>query len=130
MSYQKNEVTDVTVPVATEPVVATIVVPVGRGSVVLAIKNTGSYAFDSFELEAQVVEDGDWVVVASASANFTTEVWPLVETLVDPYTLASAAVSLLQVDVRGINALRVSASANTTATTISVWSNFSGALER
>ncbi len=130
MSYQKTIVIDVTVPVATEPVVATIQVPVSRGFVVLEIKNTGSYAFDLFELEVQAVEGGAWAVTNTASADFTTPITPLVWARGDPYSLAAGASSLLKIDVNGLNAVRVSASANTTATTVSVWSNFSGALER
>ena len=130
MSYQKNEVTDVTVPVATEPVVATIVVPVSRGVLVLEIKNTGSYAFDTFQLEIQAVVDGAWIVTNTASADFTTPLTPLVWARDDPYTLAAGASSLLKINVDGLAGVRVSASANATATTVSVWSNFAGALER
>ena len=130
MSYQKTEVTDVVVPVSTEPVVATIVVPVSRGALVLEIKNTGSYAFDTFELEIQAGVGGAWAVTNTASADFTTPILPLVWARGDPYSLAAGASSLLKINVDGIAGVRVSASANTTATTVSVWSNFGGALER
>ena len=130
MGYQKNEVTNAAVAVATEDVIATIAVSVSRGSVVLAIKNTGDHAFDSFQVEVQVVEGGDWYVVATAAGEYTTLVLPLVYCRTTPYTLAASAVSLIQIDVRGLNGIRLSASANTTATTASVWSNFSGVVER
>lgn len=117
MSWFRNEVTDVAIAVsATETTLAEIDVDDGIEAMAIAVKNTGAAAFDAFSVWVSV-NGVDYVEVDAATPDD-----PVNWVVTDLATLAAAAVSTFQLDVRGIAKVKLTASANAVATTASAWS--------
>jgi ABC-type uncharacterized transport system ATPase subunit len=125
MSYAKIQATDVSIAVDGTTLIKEINLDVGDGELALTVTNTGAAAFDAFDIQVQVATGGPWVSIGNAAGDFTTPVLPLICVRGAPVTLAAAAVFFCQIDTKGINAVRVYASANTAVTTASMWSNLS-----
>lgn len=68
-------------------------------------------AFDAFAVAAQVAGSPNFVTIASIAGDFSTPVSPMVRAVGTPVTLAAGATALLVLDVRGISAVRIQASA-------------------
>ncbi len=126
--YAKIEAIDAVVAVAGTTLIADMAMDVADGVLALSVANTGTAAFDAFNIQVQTVPGGPWHTIANDAAGFAsaTLVTPLLSGNGAPVTLAAAATFFCQIDVRGIHGVRVYASANTVATTASVWSNLSG----
>lgn len=125
MGYARKDATDIVVAVTGNTIVGTFVVDIPDGLMMIAVENTGAAALDTFVAEIQAVNGGPWATIDVATPNA-----PCDYVSVALATLAAAGVSTFRIGVSGVYAVRLSASANTNPTTLSIWSNQSGAPER
>jgi hypothetical protein len=119
--YAKTEAIDAVVPAGAATVITTITTDMADGDLVIAVTNTGAVALDAFTCEVQPVAGGPWVTI-----DVATPAQPCAWVTTALATLAAAASSAFSVNANGIHAVRISASGNGGATTMSVWSSLGG----
>ena len=122
-SFSRIVTTEIAVAVATTDTVATIYPDICEGYMDVLIHNSGSAALDAFTVEVQVDPNGPWVTLDAATPSSPVE---FVTTALA--TLAAGAKSIMQLNVNGIYAIRLKASADTNATTLAIYTNQGGSL--
>lgn len=80
----------------------------------------GAVALDAFIIQFRYGPGGTWQTVASAGADFTTPIHPVIGKTDDLTTLADAGVSHACIDVRGVYEIKILASAAAGGTTASI----------
>jgi len=92
----------------------------------VAVTETGNAVnLDAFEIEYKFHEDGEWISVAAAAGDYTTPTSPVIAASGDLASLVKDTAGWVVLDVRGVYAVKFSASGNAGIVTItlegSVW---------
>ena len=130
MGLQRIEVVDVPVSTIGLTEIIVIQVPMSRGVVVLSVKNTGTAALDAFRVDVKATAMSDWRRIAHTNEHFTNPPLPILYARPNPRNRPVGDTSLIQIDVRGLDGIKLYASAASGGTTVSVESNWSGIDER
>ncbi len=87
----------------------------------IEVKNTGATALDLFSLFGKTSPLGNELALSALATDYTNAVYPVIKASASPVTLAAGATAWVFVDVTGLARLILKASANTTATTLSIY---------
>ena len=92
----------------------------GAETLLLDLTNTGSYALDAFQFDYSVGASASWRTLLSGTDFDSTSIPSLVFcTTTGPHELTAGSTASLIIDVRGMYAVRFTASASGTATSVS-----------
>ena len=98
-----------------------IINTIGMGMISLNVSNAvGGGALDAFIIQYKYHPTGSWITMASTAGNFTNPDWPIVRATASPVTLAANASVQMVVDVLGAAFVQILASANTTASVVTI----------
>ena len=94
----------------------------GLSTLGMSIDNAnGGAALSAFAVQFKFSKDDAWRTVASAAADFTTPNDPVNSASGDLTSLAANASGTLTLDIRGVYAVRIQATANTNPATVSIY---------
>ena len=107
--------------------VATIEIPHAASVMWMQVASAAAGgALDAFALQILTHASGAYETLASSAADFTTGLaHPLLACNGSPVTLAAEGTIAFKMDVSALHSIRITASANTTISTISLYYRFS-----
>ncbi len=118
---KNNRKADIAVAASGNTELLVLDIPKNREVLGMSIENANLYALDAFILSIRFNDLGPWLIIANTAANWTTAITsPLKWSSGDLTTLVKNTDGGFLLETRGISTIKLEASANTTATKVTL----------